>query len=88
MTKRDIHKIEKAIAKAQDSLTKADGLVSALSSLFVFKNFTYQEPTVSHVSGCEIILNYDYPICLLTLPINEALEIMKSRGYIIPSDFR
>ena len=87
MTQKEIHKLESAVNKAQDALTRADSMIDGLTALFAFRGFDITEPCVTHASGCDIILTYDCDKGTATIPINEAVKIMARDGYITPNAF-
>lgn len=78
-------RLRSAIVRAYDLHHEADSAISIAASLLVFRDFDYgDEPVASITSSDEFILEWHgYEI-----PIETAVSIMESVGYIQPIDFR
>ena len=73
-----------AIIKAYDLYHQADSAVSVVASLLTFRDFDYDdEPIASITSSDEMILEWHG----YEMPIESALDIIETVGYIRPTDF-
>lgn len=89
MTKRELCQIESKVKKVRELLSQADGMVSALVDLFVFKGFEgYETPRCGYASNLDVSFVFDKDGETWELEIEEAIDMMKKVGYITPEDFR
>lgn len=75
-------RLRDAIVRAYDLHHQADSAISIVASLLTFRDFD-DEPTTSITSSDEMILEWNG----YEMPIESALSIMESVGYIHPTDF-
>jgi hypothetical protein len=77
-------RLRDAIVRAYDLHHQADSAVSVVASLLVFRDFNYDdEPVASITSSDEMILEWHG----YEMPIESALDIIETVGYIRPTDF-
>lgn len=77
-------RLRDAIVRAYDLHHQADSAVSIVASLLTFRDFEYDdEPVASITSSSEMILDWHGH----EMPIESALPIMETVGYICPTDF-
>lgn len=75
--------LRKAIKKAYDCQKKADCAVQEVNRLLKYEGFGWNEPNASIYAGDEFIVEY----LGKEIFIEEARNIMETRGYLIPDDF-
>ena len=77
-------RLRDAIIRAYDLYHQADSAVSVVASLLTFRDFEYDdEPIASITSSHEMILEWHG----YEMPIESALDIIETVGYIRPTDF-
>mgnify|MGYP000583627363 CR=1 FL=1 len=76
-------RLRNAIKKAEDKQNEADLALQAIWKHLAFSGFRDSEPNLSLASGNEIILEWNGS----EMNVNEIIDYMESRGYIMPNDF-
>lgn len=76
--------LKKAIRRAYMSQAAADFYLREVNRLLVFRGFADDPPNASICAAQEFIIVYQG----CELLIEEAVDIIASRGYLLPSDFK
>lgn len=76
-------KLRHAVKNAETKLNEASCAVKNIERYLTFARFGNTEPQVSTCNGDEIILEYYGR----EIPIEIAIDIMETTGYITPDDF-
>lgn len=77
------NELRKAIKKAYEYQKKTDCAVQEVNRLLKHEGFGWNEPNASICAGEEFIVEY----LGKEIFIEEARNIMETRGYLIPDDF-
>lgn len=77
-------KLRKAVKDAESKLNEASCAIQNIERHLTFARFDQDEPQFTACNGDEIILEYHGR----EIPIETAIEIMESSGYITPDDFK
>lgn len=75
--------LRKAVKKALEYQNKANCAVGVVNRLLKHEGFNYNEPIASICPGDEFIVEYIGK----EIFIEQAIDIMEERGYLIPEDF-
>lgn len=75
--------LRKAVRAAYNAQRKADRAVQLVNRLLKHEGFGGYEPNVSICAGDEFIVEYIGK----EIFIEKAIDIMETRGYLIPEDF-
>lgn len=76
--------LRKAVRIAYNAQRKADSAVQLVNRLLKHEGFGYYKPNASICAGEEFIVEYIGK----EIFIEKAIDIMETRGYLIPEDFK
>ena len=76
-------KLRQTVKNAEVKLNEASCAIQSIETCLIFARFGNEKPQVSACNGDEIILKYYGR----EIPIETAIDIMKTTGYITPDDF-
>lgn len=77
------NELRKAVKRAYKYQTQADCAIQEVNRLLKHEGFNYNKPNASICTGNEFIVEY----VGTELFIEQAIDIMEERGYLIPEDF-
>lgn len=75
--------LRKAVKRALEYQNKANCAIQEVYRLLKHEGFNYNEPTLNICPGNEFIVEYIGK----EIFIEQAIDIMEERGYLIPEDF-
>ena len=76
--------LRKAVRTAYNAQRKADSAVQLVNRLLKHEGFGHYEPNASICAGDEFIVEYIGK----EIFIEKAIDIMETRGHLIPEDFK
>lgn len=77
------NELRKAVKRAYKYQNQADCAIQEVNRLLKHEGFNYNEPNASICAGNEFIVEYIGK----EIFIEQAIDIMEERGYLIPEDF-